>query len=103
MSLRYKITVTKDHEQVTAQWDIAVDMSDEELISSFSLTIEGKPLETQCSGGNKACKSAAYATLANPSADCPVSFVIATNKPDEKNDSDVLRGDKTYDDVEFSS
>lgn len=103
VSLRYKITVSKDHAQVTAAWDIAVDMSDEELISSFSLTIEGKPVETQCSGGNKACKSAAYAALTNPNADCPVTFVITTNKPDERNDSDVLRGDKVYDDVEFSS
>lgn len=102
MSLRYKITVSKDHAQVTAAWDIAVDMSDEELISSFSLTIEGKPLDTQCSGGNKACKGAAYATLPNPNADCPVTLVIATNKPDEQNHSDVLRGDRTYDDVEFS-
>ncbi len=103
MSLRYKITVSKDHAQVTAAWDIAVDMSDEEVISSFSLTIEGKPVDTQCSGGNKACKSAAYTTLTHADADCPVIFVIATNKPDERNDSDVLRGDKTYDDVEFSS
>lgn len=103
MSLRYKITVRKDHAQVTAVWDVAVDMADEELISTFSLTIEGRPVDTQCSGGNKACKSAAYATLANPEADCPVTFVIATNKPDDQNDSDVLRGDRTYDDVEFSS
>ena len=103
MSLRYKITLNKDHAQVTAAWDIAVDMSDEELISSFSLTIEGKPVDTQCSGGNKACKSAAYVPLTNPSADCPVTFVITTNKPEEWNDSDVLRGDRTYDDVEFSS
>ena len=103
MSLRYKITVNKDHAQVTAAWDIAVDMSDGELISSFSLTIEGKPLDTQCSGGNKGCKSVVYATLTNPNADCPVTFVIATNKPIERNESDVLRGDRTYDDVEFSS
>ena len=103
MSLRYKITVNKDHAQVTAAWDIAVDVSDEELISSFSLTIEGKPVDTQCSGGNKACKGATYATLTNPAADCLVTFVIATNKPDERNDSDVLRGDRTYDEVEFSS
>lgn len=102
MPLRYKITVSKDHAQVTAAWDIAVDMSDEELISSFSLTIESKPLETECSGGNKACKGAAYATLINPNADCPVTFVIATNKPDEQKDSDVLRGDRAYDDIEFS-
>ena len=102
MSLHYTVTVSKDHAQVTANWDISVDMSDTELISDFTLTVEGKPLNTQCSGGNKACKGADYAALSNPSADCPVTFVITTNKPDVKNDSDILRGEKTYDDVNFS-
>ncbi len=103
MSLRYSITVSKDHAQVTAKWDISVDMSDTELISNFTLTVEGKSLDTQCSGGNKACKSAAYATLAHPTDDCSVTFVITTNKPDEKNGDDILRGAKIYDDVSFSS
>lgn len=102
MSLHYTIRLSKDHTQVTATWDIKVDMSDTELISNFALTVEGKPLETLCSGGNKACKSAAYATLSNPAADCPVTFVITTNKPDVRNGSDMLRGQKTYDDVDFS-
>jgi hypothetical protein len=102
MSLHYTIKVSKDHAQVTANWDIKVDMSDTELISGFVLKVEGQALDTQCSAGNKACKSAAYTTLAKPDVDCPVSFVITTNKPDERNDSDVLRGQKTYDDVDFS-
>jgi len=102
MPLHYLIRVSKDHAQVTATWDITVDMSDTELISSFVLTVEGKALNTQCSGGNKACESAAYATLSNPSLDCPVTFVITTNKPDVRKDSDVLRGEKFYDDVDFS-
>ena len=102
MSLHYSIRVEKDHEQVTARWDINLDMSDTELISNFALTVEGKPLTTQCSGGNKACKGADYATLSNPAADCPVTFVITTNKPDVSNGSDTLRGQKTYDDVSFS-
>lgn len=102
MSLHYKIAVSKDHAQVTANWDISVDMSDTEVISSLTLTVDGKVLNTQCSGGNKACKSADYATLPNPSADCPVTFVITTNKPDVRNGSDILRGDRVYDDVDFS-
>jgi len=102
MSLQYTIKVSKDHEQVSATWDIAVDPSDAELISSFSLKVEGKPLNTQCSSGNKACKGADYVTLSNPSADCAVTFVITTNKPDERHGSDVLQGEKAYDDVEFS-
>ena len=103
MALRYSIEISKDHAQVAASWDISVDSSDTELISSFTLEVEGKPLNTQCSSGNKACKGAAYASLAKPSRDCPVSFVIATNKPDVRRGSDILRGEKTYDDVTFSS
>ncbi len=102
MPLRYTITVSKDHAQVTANWDIELEMSDEELISNFSLTVEGKAVNTQCDSGNKVCKSAAYATLSNPAADCPVTFVITTNKPDVRNGSDILRGEETYDDVDFS-
>ena len=102
MSLHYKIGVSKDQAQVTANWDITVDMSDTELIANFTLTVDGKALNTQCSGGNKACKSADYAILSNSSVDRPVTFVITTNKPDVRNGSDILRGDKTYDDVDFS-
>ncbi len=102
MSLHYRIGVTKDHAQVTATWDITVDTSDAELISNFTLTVEGKTLNTQCSGGNKACKSADYTRLSNPTVDCPVTFVIATNKPDVKKGSGTLGGEKTYDDVNFS-
>jgi len=102
MSLHYTITVGKDHAQVTANWDINVDISDTELISNFTLAVEGKDLNTRCSGGNKACKGADYATLSNPTADCPVTFVVMTNKPDVRNGSDILRGEKTYDDIGFS-
>lgn len=102
MSLHYTIKVNKDHAQVMAEWDITLDMSDEELISNFALNVEGKPLDTHCSSGNKACKSAAATTLSNPDEDCPVSFVIATNKPDVRDGNDVLRGEKICDDVDFT-
>jgi hypothetical protein len=58
-------------------------MFDEELISNFSLTVEGKALNTQCESGNKI-------------------FVITTNKSDVRNGSDILRGEETYDDIDFS-
>ena len=102
MSLQYRIKVSKDHSQITATWDIHVDMSDTELISNFTLAVDGKALNTQCSAGNKACQGADYATLSNPTAHCPVTFAITTNQPDVRNGSDTLRGQKTYDDVEFS-
>jgi len=102
VSLHYKIKVSKDRVQVTANWDIKVDISDTELIANFALTVDGKALNTQCSSGNKACKGADNATLTNSSADCPVTFVITTNGPNVRNGSAILRGDTTYDDVGFS-
>ena len=48
-------------------------------------------------------QGADHTTLAHPDVDVLVSFVITTNRPGVRNDSDVLRGTKTYDDVEFSS
>src|SRR6267378_6496377 len=44
MSLRYVIKVSKDHAQVTATWDVSVDISDTEMIANFALTVEGKAL-----------------------------------------------------------
>jgi hypothetical protein len=76
MSLRHTIKVSKDHAQVKAIWDITVDRSEGELISNFTLTVEGKTLKTECSAGNAACKGAAYATLSKPTADCPVTLII---------------------------
>jgi hypothetical protein len=102
MSLHNSIKLSKNHAQVTATWDITLDMSDTELISNFALTVAGKPLNTQCSSGNKACKGADYATLLHPGADCPVTFVITTSNPDEQNGSDILEGRKTYDDINFT-
>ena len=106
MSLHYNIKVNKDHALVKATWDVNVDMSDTELISSFALTVEGKALNTQCNnptgGGSKACKGADFARLSNPNQDCVVAFVVTTNKPDVQDGEDVLRGDKTYDDADFS-
>src|SRR5258708_23404017 len=106
MSLHYNIQVNKDHALVKATWDISVDMSDTEMIANFALTVEGKPLNTQCSSsstmsaGNKACKGADFVTLSNPIKDCAVTFVITTNKPDVQDGDDVLRGSRTYDDVD---
>lgn len=101
MSLHYSITVTKDHALVTANWEITLDISDDELISSFLLTVDGKSVDTQCSAGNKACNGANIVTLANPTVDCPVAFAIITNKSDQREGNDILRGEKTYDDANF--
>lgn len=78
-------------------------MDNPELIASFVLNVEGKPLDTNCSSGNSQCKGAAQATLSKPDQDCPVSFVITTNAPDVKQGDDVLRGNRTFDDAEFEN
>jgi hypothetical protein len=106
VSLHYNIHVNKDHALVTATWDVSVDISDTEMIANFALTVEGKAINTQCNnptgGGNKGCKGADFVALSNPTEDCAVRFVITTNKPDVQDGNDVLRGDKTYDVVDFA-
>jgi hypothetical protein len=102
MALRYKIKVTKDRVRVTGQWDISVDMSDGDLIADFALTVEGKNLNTRCSGGNKQCKGTDSVTLSNPDEDCEVTFVIETNRPEERHGDGVLRGGHRFDDCDFS-
>jgi hypothetical protein len=101
MSLEYSIQVTKDHAQVTATWDLSVDLS--EFIANFTLTVAGKALNTQCSGGNTACRGSDETTLDKPDQDCPVAFSITTNSSDEAHGDDTLRGDRTNDDVEFEN
>jgi len=103
MSLTYTIELSKDHAQVTAKWKISTEIDDTELIASFTLTVEGKALATQCSGGNKACTGATNTTLAKPTEDCPVTFAITTNGDEEAHGDDTLRGDRTFDDVSFAS
>jgi hypothetical protein len=102
LSLRFEIKVGKDHGQVKATWDIQTDESDTELIANFVLTVEGEKVDTQCSGGNKACNGAAFAQLTHPGKNCPVTFVIMTNGAETQQGSDVLRGDHVFDDVAFS-
>ena len=102
MSLRYRISVSKDGAKVVAKWDISVDMSDADLIADFDLTVGGQKLNTHCAGGNKQCKGADYATIANPDEDCEVTFVIMTNRPEERHGDDVLRGGHRFDDCDFS-
>ncbi len=103
MALRYKIKVSKDGARAVGQWDITVDMSDADLIADFTLTVEGKNLNTHCAGGNKQCRAADSVTLSNPDEDCVVTFVITTNRPEERHGDGVLRGGHRFDDCDFSS
>jgi polyisoprenoid-binding protein YceI len=103
MALRYKIKVSKDGARAVGQWDISVDISDTDLIASFVLTVDGKNLNTQCAGGNKHCRAADFVTLSNPDEDCEVTFVITTNRPEERHGDGVLLGGHRFDDCDFSN
>jgi len=102
MSLRFKIKVSKDGARATGQWDVSVDMSGTDLIADFTLTVEGKNLNTRCAGGNKECRGADFVTLSNPAEDCDVTFVITTNLPEERHGDGFLRGGHRFDDCDFS-
>ena len=100
--IHYRITVRKYQAQVLAEWDVAVDMSDPEVISAFTLTLGGAPLFTPGCRGQKAVKGADIATISNPTEDCPVCFVVSTNRPDSRDGAEVLLGENAFDEVNFS-
>lgn len=100
-SLQYTIHVSKDGAEVETRWDISIeDVGSLEFIDTFALTVNGAPVETTCSGGNKACSSAAFLSLDDPTKDCPVTFVITTNETVVADDG-TLQGERQQDDLEF--
>ena len=99
-SLQYEIEVSKDDASVSATWDISVDLVSTEIIQDFTLTVNGTKVDTHCSGGNKACRSTAFATLADPTKDCQVTWVITTTDT-VASDQGILRGLESRDTLQF--
>lgn len=102
VSVNYSIRFEKDGANVTARYELRIPMDTTELLASFALNVEGENLIATFQP-QKAFAGTKFHLLTNPSADAPVSFTIATNEMWTADGSDVLRGQKKYDDVSFSS
>src|SRR5215469_6439886 len=100
---RYSIKFEREHANVKISYDVSVPVDGPALLSQFQVTVDGADLIGNFESGQTRFMSVQYHTLAHPDQDATVSFTLTTNEGWNASDDDVLRGNKTYDDAEFSS
>jgi hypothetical protein len=99
----YNIRFDKDHANVKVTYDLSVPVGSLALIADFQLYVEGTTLISGFIPGQTAFNGTKFHVLAKPDQDATVSFAISSNQGWTASDDDVLRGNKTYDDAEFSN
>lgn len=101
---RYNITFQKEDNLVKASYDLSVPAGSPSLLADFKLYVDGKDLlQDQFRPGQTAFKSSVQYVLGHPDKDVNVGFSLATSEGWAKDDSDVLRGAKRFDDASFSN
>jgi len=103
--IRYQIRCEKDGASVKASYDLQVPVGGLALIASFSLSVDGKELidQTHWIPGQVRYNGAQFATLDPPDKDVTVSFSISSSEGWTAADSNILRGNKRFDDVSFGN
>jgi len=101
--INYRVRFDKDHANVKATYDLSVPAGGPALIADFQATVDGTDLISGFLPGQTAFKGAKFHTLADPNKSATVSFSISSNQGWTASDDDVLRGDKVFDDAEFSN
>ncbi|HXJ04619.1 MAG TPA: hypothetical protein VNH65_05950 [Candidatus Acidoferrum sp.] len=99
----YRLRFDKDHANVKVTYDLTVPAGGPALIADFQATVEGTDLISGFLPGQTAFKGAKFHMLADPNKSATVSFSISSNQGWTASGEDVLRGDKVFDDVEFSN
>jgi hypothetical protein len=100
--ITYAIRFEKDHANVKVTYNVSVPIGGPALIADFQVTVEGTELISGFIPGQAAFNGIKFHTLAKPDQDAAVSFTVSSNQGFTAGDEDVLRGDKTFDDAEFS-
>ena len=100
--INYDIKFEKDHASVKVTYDVSVPVGGPALIADFQVTIDGNDLISGMIPGQTAFNGAKFHTLPDPTKDVDVSFTLSSNQGWVASDDDVLRGEKDYDEAEFS-
>ncbi|MGC2803874.1 MAG: hypothetical protein WCA41_18715 [Candidatus Acidiferrum sp.] len=103
LPIQYRIRFEKDHVSVKATYDLSVPVGGPALIADFQISVDGTDLISGFVPVQTAFNGAKFHTLADPNKDATVSFSMSSNQDWGASDDDVLRGDKVYDDAEFSN
>ena len=101
--IRYQIRCEKDGAGVKASYDLQVPVGGAALIASFTLAVDGKELidQTKWIPGQVRYNGTQFTELGHPDKDVTVTFSISSNEGWNAADSDILRGNKRFDDVSF--
>src|SRR5579859_467365 len=103
--IQYQIRCEKDGASVKASYDLQVPVGGTALIASFSLVVDGKELidQTRWILGQVRYNGTQFTQLDHPDKDVTVAFSISSNEGWTAADTDILRGDKRFDDVSFGN
>lgn len=103
LPVTYAIRFEKDHANVKVTYNVTVPMGGPALIADFQVTVDGTDLIGGFIPGQTAVNGAKFHTLPKPDKDATISFTVSSNQGFAAADQDILRGDKTFDDAEFSN
>jgi hypothetical protein len=103
--IQYQISCEKDGPAVKATYDLILPVGGPALIASFSLTIDGKELIDQAHwiSGQARFNGTQFTQLDHPEKDVTVAFSISSNEGCNAADSDILLGEKPFDEVSFDN
>jgi hypothetical protein len=103
-AIRYNIRSEKDGPTVSVTYDLTVPVGGPALIASFSLAVDGKELidQTRWVPGQVRFNGTQFTQLQHPDNDVAVAFSISSNEGWTAANSDVLRGERRFDEVVFS-
>jgi hypothetical protein len=101
--VRYQIRCEKDGASVKASYDLELPVGGPALIASFNLAVDGKELidQAQWIAGQVRFNGTQFTQLDRPHKNVTVSFSISSNEGWNAADSELLRGEKRFDEVSF--
>lgn len=99
--INYTIHIDKDHSQVKVHYSLQAIIGGTETIAGFQVWVDGEKMIGEVDPGNVRFFGTNFSELKNPTKDVAVSFSLTSNQEFEASDSDILRGDRNYDTVEF--
>jgi len=103
-AILYNIRSEKDGANVKVTYDLRVPVGGPALIASFSLAVDGKELidQTHWVLGQVQFNGTHFTQLQHPENDVTVAFSISSNEGWTAANSDVLSGERRFDEVVFS-
>ena len=99
--ITYQIKFEKDHANVKVSYELSVPVGGLALIADFQVTVDGTDLISGFLAGQTAFDGVKFHILADPDKDATVSYTLSSNQGWNRGEDDVLRGEKTYDEVDF--